>query len=226
MKKTQSDYIGTPKTRKPDEIEIFGTGLPRDYIKKPKFLDRSTIEKDDRFIFFVLLMTLLILIIGISILQSRKVAYIESQVIILQNDMLDFTPVSTPTPSPTPTLAVTSSTSETSQISETASVAPIVYESRTFKITAYCACIKCCKKTDGITASGIKVQEGVTCAADLSVLPLGTVVDIEGIGLRTVQDKGSKVKGDHLDIFVNDHKLALAFGVQYRMVTIFEKEGK
>jgi 3D (Asp-Asp-Asp) domain-containing protein len=119
-------------------------------------------------------------------------------------------PLTTPTPIITPT-------------SITIYFVPIV-DMRVFKITAYCNCVLCCGKTDGIGYGGAEIQEGVTCAADLSVLPLGTVVDIEGIGLRTVEDKGSSVIGDHIDILVADHQTALNFGVQYKMVTIFEKE--
>ena len=53
-----------------------------------------------------------------------------------------------------------------------------------YKITYYCACKQCCGKTNGITASGAKVQEGVTVAADTSILPFGTQIYIKGIGCR------------------------------------------
>ena len=119
-------------------------------------------------------------------------------------------PTSTPTPEITPTTV-------------TIELAPIVAR-RTFKITAYAICMECCGKTDGIGYGGAKVEEGVSIAADLSVLPLGTVVDIEGIGLRTVQDKGSHVIGNHIDLLLGSYEEALEFGVQYKMVTIFEIE--
>ena len=89
-----------------------------------------------------------------------------------------------------------------------------------YTITAYCACIKCCGKTDGITATGVKVVEGVTVAADWSILKPGTIVEIEGIGRRTVQDKGSGVKGNHIDIYMTTHSEALKFGRQMRMVSV------
>jgi 3D (Asp-Asp-Asp) domain-containing protein len=90
----------------------------------------------------------------------------------------------------------------------------------TFKVSAYCACSKCTGNTKGITASGAKVQEGVTVAADWSVLPVGTVIDIEGYGTRTVMDKGSAIKGNRLDIYFQKHADAINFGVQYLDVYI------
>jgi 3D (Asp-Asp-Asp) domain-containing protein len=94
-----------------------------------------------------------------------------------------------------------------------------------FTITAYCSCSKCCGKSDGITYSGQKAVEGITIAADLNILPIGTVVEIEGIGKRTVQDKGGNIKGNRIDLFMGtDHQKALNFGKQERWVTVI-KEG-
>jgi 3D (Asp-Asp-Asp) domain-containing protein len=94
-----------------------------------------------------------------------------------------------------------------------------------FTITAYCSCSKCCGKSDGITASGIKAFEGVTIAADWNILPLGTIVEIEGVGRRIVQDKGGSIKGNRIDLFMGtDHQKALNFGKQERWVTVI-KEG-
>ncbi len=79
----------------------------------------------------------------------------------------------------------------------------------TFTVTAYCGCKKCCggKKT----ASGTTPTEGRTIAADTSILPYGTQVVIDGI-VYTVEDCGSGVKGNHIDIFFATHKKAVAFG--------------
>ena len=59
------------------------------------------------------------------------------------------------------------------------------------------------------TATGTTCTEGVTCAADWGVFPAGTVIYIEndplgGDGYYTVEDKGSGVKGSHIDIFANE----------------------
>ena len=82
-----------------------------------------------------------------------------------------------------------------------------------FSCTAYCSeeYAHICGEGHGITSSGAKVQPGVTVAADISVLPYGTVVYIEGVGLRVVQDTGGAVKGNKLDVAVNTHAEALSW---------------
>jgi len=89
-----------------------------------------------------------------------------------------------------------------------------VYYSGRFKITYYCACEQCCGKDDGITVSGAKVQEGVTVAADTSILPFGTKIYIKGIGWRTVQDRGGAIKGNRLDIYIPSHNDPMPYNVQ------------
>ena len=89
---------------------------------------------------------------------------------------------------------------------------PLQWE--TYIATAYCPCEKCCGKEDGITASGVKAREGITIAADWDVMPEGTIVEIEGIGYRIVQDTGSAIKGHRIDIYFEVHEDALDFGVQ------------
>lgn len=83
-----------------------------------------------------------------------------------------------------------------------------------YKITYYCACKQCCGKDNGITASGAKVQEGVTVAADTSKLPFGTKIYIKGIGWRTVQDRGGSIKGNRLDIYIPSHNSPMPYNVQ------------
>lgn len=87
--------------------------------------------------------------------------------------------------------------------------------------TAYCPCEICCGKwalnrPDGIvyTASGAIAEEGVTIAADWSVYSPGTILYIEGIGERTVQDRGGAISGQKIDVFFNNHEDALRFGRQ------------
>jgi 3D (Asp-Asp-Asp) domain-containing protein len=92
-----------------------------------------------------------------------------------------------------------------------------------YKLTAYCACVKCCGKTDGITASGVRATEGVTIAAD-TTRPFGTKVLIDGHEY-TVQDRGGAIKGNRIDIYFDSHQDALEFGVQHKEIFIM-KEGE
>ena len=45
-------------------------------------------------------------------------------------------------------------------------------------------------------------------AADTSIFPYGTVLYIEGVGIRIVQDKGAAIQGKHLDVAVDTHENA------------------
>ncbi len=72
----------------------------------------------------------------------------------------------------------------------------------TYYITGYDICVKCCGKTDGVTASGALAEVGRTVAAPKDI-PFGTVLYIEGIGERVVEDRG--VTGRTLDVLCNDH---------------------
>mgnify|MGYP002610879317 CR=1 FL=1 len=86
-----------------------------------------------------------------------------------------------------------------------------------YKITAYCSCAKCCGKTNGITAAGTKATAGRTIAAS-SKFALATKLNING-HTYTVEDRGGAIKGNKIDIYVNSHAEALAWGVRYLPVT-------
>lgn len=90
---------------------------------------------------------------------------------------------------------------------------------RKYIITAYCHCSKCCGKTNGITASGVKATEGVTVAMD-KLMPFGTKIYIDGVGERIVQDRGGAIKGNRIDLYFDSHQEALNFGRQTKEVTI------
>lgn len=81
-----------------------------------------------------------------------------------------------------------------------------------FKCTDYCTekYQHICGTGTGITASGQPIQADVTVAADQTLLPYGTVIYIEDVGIRIVQDRGAGVQGDHLDVAVSgSHEDAL-----------------
>lgn len=100
-----------------------------------------------------------------------------------------------------------------------------------FRVTAYCACVKCCgiwsaehpsrKGTNYIqkTASGTIPKAGRTIAADTSVLPFGTVVIIDGHEY-IVEDRGSAIRGNSIDIYFDSHTDALNWGVQTKIIYI------
>lgn len=87
-----------------------------------------------------------------------------------------------------------------------------------YKVTAYCSCKKCCGKTNGITASGTKATANRTIAAP-SNFAMGTKLKING-NVYTVEDRGGAIKGNRIDIYVNSHSEALAWGVKYLNVEV------
>lgn len=109
-----------------------------------------------------------------------------------------------------------STTSRTSLPSTTASTSTT--GAQIYKITAYCPCSKCCGKSNGITASGTKATAGRTIAAS-SKFALGTKLNING-HIYTVEDRGGAINGNKIDIFVNSHSEALAWGVRYLPVSV------
>ena len=85
-----------------------------------------------------------------------------------------------------------------------------------FYLTGFCACDKCGSGT-GYTASGKKVRENHTVAADWNVLPKNTMIILENAvgkdgtvydGVYQVEDRGGAVKNKHIDIYRPTHELA------------------
>ena len=91
-------------------------------------------------------------------------------------------------------------------------------ETKIFKVTAYCACAKCCGKQTGITASGTRATAGRTVAAS-SQFSFGTKLLING-NVYTVEDRGGAITGNKIDIYMNTHAEALAWGVKYLPVQV------
>lgn len=85
--------------------------------------------------------------------------------------------------------------------------------------TAYDNCAKCTGKSEGhpafgITSSGVPATPGRTIAVDPRVIPLGTWVFIDGLGVFRAEDTGGSIKGNRIDIFMPSHEEALEFGIQ------------
>lgn len=80
--------------------------------------------------------------------------------------------------------------------------------------TAYCSCEKCCGWSTGITCSGTQATPKHTIGANLNQFPIGTVIVINGIEY-VVEDTGSAIQDNHVDVFYATHEEAVQHGVQY-----------
>lgn len=78
------------------------------------------------------------------------------------------------------------------------------------------------RKQVGICSDGTKAEKG-TIAADLSRYPYGTRMHVPGYGWGEVHDKGSAIKGNHIDVFFPSEEEARAWGRKYLDVTIIRK---
>lgn len=83
-------------------------------------------------------------------------------------------------------------------------------------VTAYCDV--------GETASGAYTRRGIV-AADPVVLPLGSQIQVRGLGRGLdgrydVEDTGREIKGQELDIFMRDCGQAKAFGRRHARVKV------
>ncbi len=89
-----------------------------------------------------------------------------------------------------------------------------------YKVTAYCSCVRCCGKTNGITASGRRATANHTVAAP-STFAFGTQMIING---RTyiVEDRGGAIQGNRIDVYMNSHAEAIAWGVRYLDVEVIK----
>ena len=98
-----------------------------------------------------------------------------------------------------------------------------------FRCTSYCTqpYKHICGTGDGITASGAPVTAGLTIAVDPEIIPLGSVVYIEDVGVRVAQDIGGAVQGYCIDVAVEgSHEDALRWpGYGYHEVWILNQKG-
>jgi 3D (Asp-Asp-Asp) domain-containing protein len=88
-----------------------------------------------------------------------------------------------------------------------------------FVATAYCK--------GQTTASGVAVRAGIA-AADPRLLPVGSVVRLDGVparhqGIYTVLDTGPKVQGRHVDLYMWSCHEALAFGRRPVSLTVLRR---
>ena len=114
--------------------------------------------------------------------------------------------------------------STTKQQIKKAEVQQQTFYMETSAYTAYC------KGCGGLTATGYNISNTIyykgyrVIAADTSVLPFGTVVSIDGVGQAVVLDRGGAIKGNKIDILVNNNSEANRYGRQHNVkVTVIGK---
>ena len=88
-----------------------------------------------------------------------------------------------------------------------------------FNLTSYCPCNICCDQYGaspvGKTgAIGVGVYRGITFAVDPRVIPYGTKMYVEGVGVGIATDCGGAIKGNRIDVYIPDHQEARVFGRQ------------
>ncbi|HFL3653831.1 TPA: 3D domain-containing protein [Clostridioides difficile] len=88
-----------------------------------------------------------------------------------------------------------------------------------FIATAYCPCEKCCEQwasspENKITSIGVGAYQGNTVAVDPNIIPYGTKIYVEGIGVLIATDCGGAIKGNRLDIYYSTHDECDKFGKQ------------
>ncbi|MCH5317317.1 MAG: G5 domain-containing protein [Eubacterium sp.] len=83
------------------------------------------------------------------------------------------------------------------------------------KYTHYCACEVCCGKSNGVTASGKKVQNGMEDPYYIACnwLPLGSVIEVNGTTYTVVDRGGNLSRQGRIDIFTPEgHEAAVNYG--------------
>jgi 3D (Asp-Asp-Asp) domain-containing protein len=126
---------------------------------------------------------------------------------------------------------------------------PRGFETRIFRVSAYCPCSTCTSSKlasvpieSGLrrTASGYRLKpdgsdSGRICAAPRNY-PFGTRFDIPGIGVVVAEDRGGSIKAagdtvagkilvsDRLDVLFKTHREAKEFGVKYLEVKVIYEQ--
>ena len=168
----------------------------------------------------ILVSWLIILLVGamVGFFIGRSTKQAIALPVTTETSISSFTPTVTPHVTQTPIQGTSESEPETELVSL-----------GEFRITAYCHCEQCCGNwaknrpvdEDGsiqvFTASGDLAVEGVTIAADTSILPFGTEVIIDDVRY-IVHDRGRAIKDNRIDVYFENHQDALEFGVQYKEV--------
>ena len=87
-----------------------------------------------------------------------------------------------------------------------------------YRITGYDTCAACNGNSSGLTAMGTYITPGRTVAMSKS-FPLGTKIYIEGLGYRTVEDRGN-FPSTTIDVAVDSHDDAYAITGHYEVYLV------
>jgi len=99
---------------------------------------------------------------------------------------------------------------------------PVEQNKRFFiNASAYTAAADECGKSDGITASGKKVQERHTLACPKNYA-FGTKIKIDGYGTYVCEDRGGAIKVNKFDIYMQTKAEAFAFGRRTLLAQVVE----
>ena len=74
-----------------------------------------------------------------------------------------------------------------------------------FLLTGYCDCPICQEEWIGTTALGVAPTAEWTIAVDPDIIPLGSLVEING-HIYCAEDVGGMINEYHIDIFCNSHE--------------------
>lgn len=90
-----------------------------------------------------------------------------------------------------------------------------------FLLTYYCSCEECSGQWGTQTATGNHCEQGRTVAVDPDVIAYGTRILIDD-NVYVAEDCGSLVKGDHIDIYVEDHELVEKLGKKVKKIWLIK----
>lgn len=86
-----------------------------------------------------------------------------------------------------------------------------------FRTTGYCPCYQCSEGWGRTTSTGAVAKSSHTIAVDPRVIPYGTKLMINGV-IYTAEDRGGGVKGNHIDIFFDNHAQTRQHGSRHQEV--------
>jgi 3D (Asp-Asp-Asp) domain-containing protein len=74
----------------------------------------------------------------------------------------------------------------------------------------------------GVTSTGARARAGRTIAVDPRMIPLGSRIDIAGIGGEFIaEDTGGAIRGRRIDLYMDDVDDALEWGVREVEIQVF-----